>query len=220
MDVKTFIWEPRDTNMYVIEENNHILIIDPNDNKLVYKMCSEASSITVLLTHEHFDHICGLNKLRNVRDKNMRPCLVVSNEKCSERLKNSKTNMSAYAEVLAQLSEKQLPVDWTPFTCEEADVTFNNQYSFLWMEHTVSLFYTPGHSEGSCCIVLDDDIVFVGDSILESRLMVKFPCSSRKRYRDATVPLLEKLLKNATKIYPGHGDVLTRETALEIIKST
>ena len=120
---------------------------------------------------------------------------------------------------MAQLSDKQLPANWKPFTCEIADIVFSEQYTFLWEEHTVKLFYTPGHSDGSCCIVMDDDKLFVGDSILESRLMVKFPCSSKKRYRDVTVPLLEDLLKKVEKVFPGHGDVMTSETALKILKN-
>ena len=219
MNMKKYIWDPRDSIMYVFEEENHILIIDPIVNDEVLEACSRAVSVTVLLTHEHFDHICGLNKLRNVLGKKQRFCSVISNEKCSERIKNIKTNMSAYAEVLAQLSNKQLPANWTPFTCEGADVTFGEKYSFVWMGHSVKLFYTPGHSDGSCCIVVDGDKLFVGDSILESCLMVKFPCSNKKIYKEVTIPLLEKLLAKVKFVCPGHGNIMTSEEALGIVKS-
>ena len=68
-----------------------------------------------------------------------------------------------------------------------------NQYAFHWMGHAVEMFSTPGHSAGSCCIVVDD-LLFVGDTVLENNLMVKFPSSSKKLYRSVTAPLLEKLL--------------------------
>lgn len=84
----------------------------------------------------------------------------------------------------------------------------------------MELFSTSGHSARSCCIMLDD-MLFVGDTVLENNLMVKFPGSSKKLYRSVTVPLLEKLLlrNRVTHVYPGYGDVMTCDFAFEIIRS-
>jgi glyoxylase-like metal-dependent hydrolase (beta-lactamase superfamily II) len=81
------------------------------------------------------------------------------------------------------------------------------------------MFFTPGHSAGSCCIVVDD-MLFVGDTVLENDLMVKFPGSSKKLYRSVTAPLLENwLLGNRIScVYPGHGDVMSPEMALGLIR--
>ena len=68
-----------------------------------------------------------------------------------------------------------------------------------------ALFSTPEHSAGSCCIVVDD-LLFVGDTLLENNLMVKFPGSSNKLYRSVTAPLQEKWLLG-NRVY-GHGDVM------------
>lgn len=90
------------------------------------------------------------------------------------------------------------------------DIVFDHRYVFSWMNHAVALYYTPDHSAGSCCILLDD-MLFVGDTVLENDLMVKFPGSSKKLDREVTVPLLEKLLvvNRVTRVYPGHGDVMS-----------
>ena len=194
-----------------------MLIIDPGDYTAVLERCKEAASVTVLLTHEHFDHVIGLNR---VMDCGASSCRVIAGEICSERIQDTKANLSAYADVLAELGGKQIPEHWSPFACKAADITFENQYAFRWMGHGVELFSTPGHSAGSCCIVVDD-LHFVGDTVLENNLMVKFPGSSKKLYRSVTVPLLEKwLLGNRIScVYPGHGDVMSPEMALEIIKN-
>ena len=128
-------------------------------------------------------------------------------------------NLSAYADVLAELGGKQIPEHWSPFACKAADITFENQYAFRWMGHAVELFSTPGHSAGSCCIVVDD-MLFVGDTVLENNLMVKFPGSSKKLYRSVTAPLLEKWLvgNRISCVYPGHGDVMSPEIALRLIR--
>jgi len=205
-----------DTNTYVMEEDGHVLIIDPADHAAVLERCKEAASVTVLLTHEHFDHIFGLNR---IRDLCALSCRVIAGATCSERIQDTKANLSAYADVLAELGGKQIPENWSLFACKAADITFENQYAFRWMGRAVELFSTPGHSAGSCCIVVDD-MLFVGDTVLENNLMVKFPGSSKKLYRSVTAPLLEKWLQGnrVSCVYPGHGDVMSPEMALGLIR--
>ncbi len=211
-----YTWGYLNSNMYLFENNGHILVIDPIDNDLLLKKCMSASSITILLTHEHFDHICGLNQLQDLNPN----VLVIASALCSERIQNTKSNLSEYANVLAELSGKQLPDDWKSFTCKATDITFDESFSFRWANHSVELLYTPGHSEGSCCILMDD-MLFVGDTILENNLMVKFPGSSKKIYQVVTVPVLEKLLteNKVSYVYPGHGDVMTPGVSLQLLRN-
>ena len=61
MKVEKFVSGFLDTNTYLLKEDRHLLIIDPADNTAVLERCRDAATITVLLTHEHFDHISGLN---------------------------------------------------------------------------------------------------------------------------------------------------------------
>ena len=205
-----------DTNTYLLEEDMHLLIIDPADHTVVLEKCRNAATVTVLLTHEHFDHISGLNRIRALCASS---CQVIAGGTCSERIQGTKANLSAYADVLAELGGKQIPEHWSPFTCKAADITFENQHAFRWMGHAVELFSTPGHSAGSCCLVVDD-LLFVGDTVLENNLMVKFPGSSKKLYRSVTAPLLEKLLvgNRVSCVYPGHGDVMMLEKALGLVR--
>ena len=216
MNVEKFVSGFLDTNTYLLEEDGHLLIIDPADYADLLEKCRNAASVTVLLTHEHFDHISGLNRIRDLCASS---CRVIAGATCSERIQDEKGNLSAYADVLAGLGGKQIPEHWSPFACKAADITFENQYAFRWMGHAVELFSTPGHSAGSCGIVVDE-LLFVGDTVLENNLMVKFPGSSKKLYRSVTVPLLEKwLLGNRIScVYPGHGDAMSPEMALRLIR--
>ena len=240
MNVEKFVSGFLDTNTYLLEEDGHLLIIDPADYADLLEKCRNAASVTMLLTHEHFDHVIGLNR---VMDCGASSCRVIAGEICSERIQDTKANLSAYADVLAELGGKQIPEHWSPFACKAADITFDDRYAFQWMGHAVVFFSTPGHSAGSCCIVVDD-MLFVGDTVLENNLMVKFPGSSKKLYRSVTVPLLEQLLaeklpdqlqpgallqgeclqeklltgNRITRVYPGHGDVMTPEVALGLIR--
>ena len=216
MDVKIIISGFLDTNTYLLEEDGHLLIIDPAIYAAVLVRCREAASVTVLLTHEHFDHISGLNRIRKLYASS---CRVIAGAVCSKRIQDTKANLSAYADVLAELGGKQIPEPWSLFSCKAADITFEDRYAFRWMGHGVELFSAPGHSAGSCCIVVDD-MLFVGDTVLENNLMVKFPGSSKKLYRSVAAPLLEKLLvgDRVSRVYPGHGDVMSPEVALGLIR--
>lgn len=110
-----------------MEEDKHLLIIDPGEHAAVLERCKEAPSVTVLLTHEHFDHISGLNRIRDLCASS---CRVIAGATCSERIQDTKANLSAYADVLAELGGKQIPEHWSPFACKAADITFENQYAF------------------------------------------------------------------------------------------
>lgn len=246
MKVEQYSWGFLETHTFLFEDNNHVLAIDPTDQEELLTKCCGAASVTVLLTHEHFDHISGLNKLRD-SCKSLRR--VIAGEICSERIQDAKSNMSVYADVLAEVAEKPLLESISPFTCRAADITFKDYYAFCWTGHTVEIFSTPGHSAGSCCILVDD-MLFVGDTVLENNLMAQFPGSSKKLYRNITVPLLEKLLlgkmpeqlpqkqlqskallqgeclqgtfsseNRITRVYPGHGDVMTPEVALALARN-
>ena len=244
MIVEKFVSGFLDTNTYLLEEAGHLLIIDPAGHATVLEKCRNAATVAVLLTHEHFDHISGLERLRDVCASS---CVVIAGKTCSERIQDTKANLSAYADVLAQLGGKQIPEHWLPFCCKAADITFYDRYAFRWMGHAVELFSTPGHSAGSCCIALDD-MLFVGDTVLENNLMVKFPGSSKKLYRNVTAPLLVRLLagelpeqlpqaqlqsgtllqgecvrekllpeNRITRVYPGHGDVMSPAVAVGLV---
>ena len=218
MNVQRFDWGFLETHAYLLEEENHVLVIDPTDVDELLAKCSNAESVTVLLTHEHFDHCSGLNKLRILCSKKADPtCSVIAGDICSERLQDVKANMSVYAEVLAEVAEKPLSEPLVPFTCRAADITFKEHYAFRWMGHAVEMFFTPGHSAGSCCILLDN-LLFVGDTVLENKLMAQFPGSSKKTYRKVTAPLLETLLQRVDFGYPGHGEVMTPDVALALAR--
>ena len=127
MLVEKFISGFLDTNTYVMEADGHLLIIDPADHAAVQERCRDAASVTVLLTHEHFDHISGLNRIRELCASS---CRVIAGATCSGRIQETKANLSAYADELAQLGGKQIPEHWSPFSCKVADITFENQYAF------------------------------------------------------------------------------------------
>ena len=83
--------------------------------------------IIVLLTHEHYDHISGVNWLR----ENFPETRVVCSEACSKAIMSPHKNLSAYYEILfmgkdPEVQEYIKNVEVPPYSCE-ADETFQGQ---------------------------------------------------------------------------------------------
>ncbi len=55
-------YAPIETNMYMIIKDNEALVIDPHENQdlLMLLISNEVSKVTIILTHEHPDHISGI----------------------------------------------------------------------------------------------------------------------------------------------------------------
>lgn len=64
MNVKRVVVGPLQTNCYILEINNSVLIIDPGDNfSLIKNSIGEDKTVEgIVITHSHFDHIGALNE--------------------------------------------------------------------------------------------------------------------------------------------------------------
>lgn len=200
-----FVWDYIDANSYILTDDERALIIDPILADGFWKFIDRTGmkEASVVLTHEHFDHICGLNELRKKI-----PCTVYALRKCSQNIGNMVKNLSSVADVLAQLNETVLcsGVKVEPFVCETAEIEIDDKVSFQWMGHNVLIIATPGHSEGSVCVVVDDTIVFTGDTLLRKPIITKLPGGSQKNYREITRPVLNDISEKVKMIFPGHGE--------------
>ena len=187
--------------MYVVEDNGHAIIIDP----CVNTDCAENLIIDfIVLTHEHYDHISGVNIWK---EKTKAP--VVCSEKCSVNIMDSKKNMSRYFDVFCEMQtwipKEELHIQSVKYVCC-ADSTFNNTTSFTWQNHIIELMEIPGHSAGSIGIKIDNEHFFSGDSLLEKEpIELRFPGGSKKQWELIGKERIENL-KKGIRIWPGHFD--------------
>ena len=206
IEVRRFIWDYLDSNMYVLTAMDQALVIDSIDSDDAFEYLRPFRKITVLLSHEHFDHICGLNRLRAEHQ-----CTVLAQEKCSERVQSSKANFSAMAETMMELSGKERNRRIEPFVCDKADIPFKDKMVLNWVGNDIEIFSTPGHSPGSECIKVAGRL-FTGDTLLESGSKNRFPGGSERTYQEKAMPVLKELIKKTNTIYPGHGDSFSPES--------
>lgn len=205
MLIKVFTYSLIDSKMYVLVENNSAIIIDPNVSEEAVKFLKskEIKDIKVILTHEHYDHISGVEWLRKQFD-----CIVYCSEKCDENMHSSIKNGSKYFKALFIDKEAERfneAEKIRPITCF-GDVMFREEMQIVWEKHKVVMTETPGHSQGSICILIDNSCLFTGDSLLkDSDVITKLPGGNRKNYGDITLPYLQRI-DGKVYVYPGHGD--------------
>lgn len=191
------------SHIYYVIEGLNTVIIDPGDAEIAEQIILEESLVVdqIILTHEHCDHSYGCIKIREKYNSK-----VVSSSACSANLKDERRNQSRYFEAFATVQERMIcenPKGIKPFSTE-ADITFNEDIKIEWKGHVFYIRETPGHSEGSVCILLDNKYLFSGDTMMWGEpVNTRFTGGSRKMFEKISLPWL-KTLDPDIHVYPGH----------------
>ena len=200
------------SNMYLMIEQESAVMIDCVESEEALQQMQDCGvkKIWIFITHEHYDHIQGINYYREHFD-----CTVMGNAIALEAIQNPKKNLAAYLESL--LLFRDYPENWREvynmpedYSCV-GDRILADREVFQWEEINFTYVYTPGHSKGSACIVIGKDYVFTGDTlILNEDIILRLPGGSKKDYNNKTLSFLESICETAV-IFPGHGESGTKE---------
>lgn len=194
-EVKRFINSPVTSNCFVIYRRGFqsCLIIDPGtrdcEDLLIFLKEMNLVPEIVILTHEHYDHIWGVNLLKETYN-----CMVKCSAKCSEKIVNKKKNMSVFHDQIG-------------FETAPADIfTDNIKGAFLWNDISLKFLDTPGHTDCGISILVEDKL-FVGDLIIDGhKTVTKLPTGNKTDVLNSVNKLLNDLLPSAIEVYSGHGN--------------
>lgn len=205
MEIKQFAWDVVDSNSWLVVEDGHGLLVDAVDSQELYEEIAGLKDLIIVLTHCHFDHIVGLNRIRELRPD----VKVISTEKCSEYLGNIHRNMSATATMFVSFydGDDKRNIEIEPFTCEKADETFEEKKEFELYRHKIVLEAVYGHGDDGLLVIMDNEYLFSGDTLLGIPTVTRFPRGSTKRFREEDIPLLKELAETVNVVYPGHGSI-------------
>lgn len=165
-------------------------LVDCGDIDEVIKRLPDGAEIAgVLLTHVHFDHIYGLNKLMKLFSN----CVVYTNEFGNKSLTDVKRNFSRY----------HTEVDDFIFEYPESVVVVGEGEKIeLFEGEYADVYYTPGHDE-SCLCYLVDDFLFTGDAFIPGiKTVTTFPHSNKKKAQESLLKI--NSLPHGLHICPGH----------------
>ncbi len=190
MKIERFVMGSVGTNVYLIinEENKETVVVDPGDcpERFLSHIREEGLKIVgVLLTHGHYDHILGIEKLRKEY-----PVPVFAHEAEEALLNDPDANLSKMV--------------GSP--CIIKDVTYVKDNQILHIAgYNFQVLFTPGHTPGGCCYyVASEKILISGDTLFcESVGRTDFPGGSMS---DLIRGIKDKLmvLPDDVQVLPGH----------------
>jgi len=170
------------SNCYIISEENRALIIDPgyeSDEVLKYIKKNELKIEAIYLTHGHPDHVGGVKQIKDLFE-----CVVYAPHKDRIWMGKSSYNQIGY----------EIPVD----------VWVHDLETFEALGHVFTIYETPGHSEGSTVLHVNN-IVFSGDTLFfQSIGRTDIPLSDPQVIYQS-IKRMYQLFDEDTLVYPGHG---------------
>lgn len=193
------------TNCYFLyrDGGHECIVVDPADaGGSIYSALQKKDFqiMGILLTHGHFDHIWGVDALRDAANAaaeadGLEPVKVYAGADERELLKSADLNVSERAGRAC-----------TTY----ADVYVKDGQEITLAGMTCRVIATPGHTAGGCCYYFEEaGILVAGDTLFaESVGRTDFPTGSMGTLIHSIKDKLY-VLPDDTRVYPGHGDSTT-----------
>ncbi len=140
------------TNTYIVtdEDTGAAAVVDPSlpEKSLLDELIGKDVKY-ILLTHGHFDHMCGAKMVKD----NTGAKIVIHRED-EEMLHNGEIN------------EFNINCEGYTFPEVDADVLTEDGTEFMLGNTKITVLHTPGHSKGGVCYIFNEDrIMFSGDTL-------------------------------------------------------
>ena len=211
MEIRQFAWDIVDSNSWLLTEGDSGLLIDAVENDALFQAINSIDELTIILTHCHFDHIIGLNRIRSVHPKTT----VIATSLCSEFIGSAVKNTSNMADAFLEfyLGGAKKDTGIKPFICNPADRIFEDEMTFDWQGHKVNLKAVHGHTSDSLVGIVDGRYLFSGDTLLSIPTVTRLRTGSTRRFFKEDIPVLESL--NVETVFPGHGVSGNKEIMIE-----
>lgn len=179
-----------DSNVFIITDlrTNQSAVVDPDfQNVKIDEVVKNFDVKLILLTHAHFDHIASADKLRELTNA---PIMIHEGDfdSCCDK----SFNLSSLFGSLVSFNADKSLVDGEVIKLGESEI---------------KVFHTPGHTKGSSCFIIGDDMIS-GDMFFNYSIgRTDFPGGSVYEMKNSIEKL--KNLEVDYNVYPGHGTSTT-----------
>ena len=191
MELKIFPYGPLSSNMYLLNTDSGVFLIDPS----VYPDRLKDSDFPgkldyILITHGHFDHINAVDEWSSRYPE----AKVYISEADMEALTEPNANLSSSFAEHCRYSTQAEPIE-----------SLNIK--------GLTVINTPGHSKGCVCLLFEEGgtkVMFTGDTLFAGSCGRTDFRGSDEAQMLSSLKLLAGM-ESDIKVYPGHGPATTLE---------
>lgn len=192
MNIKKLVLGNISVNCYLVLSEDFAIVIDPGyycENIVEFLNENKDKSRLILLTHGHFDHIGGAKQISGETGVK-----IGIGENDAPYLKSPTFNLSG-----------NFGIPIKPF---EADFKYKDGEKIIIGNETIKVIETPGHTKGSVCYLLGDNL-FCGDTLFfEGYGRTDFPGGDMEEMKKSFYKITT-LFDKETVLFPGHGESTT-----------
>jgi hydroxyacylglutathione hydrolase len=205
---------------YLIESDHHFILVDAGypgkENKLWKFLEEKGVSPTdirlIIITHGHVDHV---GSLKAIQEKTRAPVLIHESE--GPLLQKGRTP-GVYVAIgwLRKLIHLEQGTNVIPVA---PDILINCEFALNDYGIDGKVILTPGHTQGSLTVIVENKHALVGD------IAMKFPLLSKSyepiiaQDMDAVYRSWQKILDCGVQtIYPAHGPIVGADVLRELIE--
>jgi len=197
------------SNAYLLETDSSLFLIDagyPGYQNKIRKEIEKNNAHNkplkmIILTHAHFDHYGSAQRLKELTGTTIAIHKYDSSDLHNAKTRIDHTNFSGFFGKTILLPIALLifrPVKTPP------DIVFEDDFSFDEFGLNAKVISTPGHTDGSSTIIVEDSLVFFGDLIVKSNHF------SKQKYYAVSWKQIDSSITTANTLhfktgYIGHG---------------
>lgn len=196
MLINTYVAGPVQANNYLVvdEVSKEAILIDCSDyveEIIDYVKKNNLKVKYILLTHGHFDHVLGINRMNEVLGAK-----VYVHEGDKEQVVNTRAVMTMFGLPTEGVENPKI----TGTLSDAGELTLGNQL--------IKVIETPGHTPGGVCYLIGN-CLFSGDTLFHGTIgRTDLPGGSFQQIKHSVKDVLFALDENI-EVYPGHAEPST-----------
>lgn len=186
-----------ESNTFILyqENSNYVWLIDAGNVDEIIQWADSVGKriVGTLITHAHFDHIYGLNKLLEYNNH----LKVYVGEDDKSALYSSKMNMSRYHEEGA-----------FEYSGENVICVHDGDNIELFDKLNLKVISVPGHTPG-CVAYANPKYIFTGDAYIPGcDVVTLLPRANKKLAKESWQKIDSIIHQNSMTLCAGHGDII------------
>lgn len=196
--VQRFINQLLSSNCFIIfnDETKRAVVIDPgsekSENEIKFIEFNNLKLDYIMLTHEHADHTWGVNSLLN----RYPDAKVICSSLCRDNLPQE---VRYFFQLYFDNVNYVYNLKHVDYTTEELN------WNIDWSGIPISFISVPGHTLGSICISVGNNL-FSGDTLIRFKPLIRKRNGGSFEMLHKSIQRIIDVYPKHTQVYPGHGE--------------